>query len=120
VLASRRPPALLLCARVQVYRKALLVIHTDKLPETASAYVSTHTRSLALCSRRGAPPSLPPPASLSATSVSTHGSAPLLASARYPPVCTTRRAPLVPQDQVLAQEVFDALREAWSAFQHEL
>ena len=25
-----------------------------------------------------------------------------------------------PQDHVLAQEVFDALREAWSAFQHEL
>ncbi|KAJ1640642.1 DnaJ domain-containing protein [Pavlovales sp. CCMP2436] len=45
----------------KAYRKALLVIHTDKLPETASA-----------------------------------------------------------EDQVLAQEVFDAVREAWAAFQHEL
>jgi hypothetical protein len=94
----------------KVYRKALLVIHTDKLPDGASAYVRS-------AGRGGAPrrASAWRRLDLRGAPGSAHGRAP------FPPAAAAvvgRRA--CPQDQVLAQEVFDAVREAWNNFQHEL
>jgi hypothetical protein len=96
----------------KVYRKALLVIHTDKLPNNASSYVRARkgTRSAA-----GRPLGCAWRLDLRAARASAHppGPPPLLPLASALPRGHA-------QDQVLAQEVFDAVREAWNNFQHEL
>lgn len=96
----------------QVYRKALLAIHTDKLPEGASSHVCAGAQWIAERLRGRA-----------LTHARRHSLPAALRahrSARSAPADVNAPRALGLQDQVLAQEVFDALRQAWTVFQHEL